>query len=372
MDFWPSDFLLAYETLDTGREMPIPTSLRDHPLRQKYMASIADLVQLSITCRRITVIAREALYSRVRIDNRRALVSLTASLSRQTNTMNLNSRFIQRLELDMDLEDGRRAFWRGLGFKKYSELDTFAAGDLAPYLGCRLGSLFSERVFSICPSLKYLAALDDVVDFPNHPPTGFRPEHMRACMVNLTNLDLHNTPFQFTTLGRALAEAKKLKSLSITIDIADPPKEWHHLISADDPNLNTLLPLCTDSLEHLNLILSWARHEQHTQQFLLGAAGKLTCLPRLSTHKTVRAKLRTIFGASRVVPRDFSELGLDYAERHDLIDAAGEAKLPTPLEKLDLVEEQDARVQWCMLSGADTDVDDIDRCENDLVVQWTT
>jgi hypothetical protein len=518
MDFWPSNFFVSsYKYLKTGKEKPVSTSLRDHPLRQEYMGNVADLVRLSVTCRRISVIAREALYSRVRVDNRKALLRLTSSLSRQTSTTNLNARFIQRLELDMDLEDERRVF----GFTQYNEFGTFTPNDLAPYPGCRLGSLFTERVFSICPSLKSLAALyqrrlawndekevesarlgpakvlffillcylpalrtlvlrfpeshpflkdrgggppprlpyyrslfdlvsetieanrstggtpqtapagtwpcpsleelkvygqpfpydcgrsvnffpgwtfhtipglktiktramgnaylrsprdrDDVADIPDHPPTGFRPEHMRACMANLTTLDLHNTPFQFTTLGRALAEAKKLKSLSISIDIADLHKEWH-LSSANDPHLNTLLPLCADSLEHVNLLLSWAQYTRHSQQFLFGAAGKLTCLPRLAKLKTLRANLRTIFGASRVFPRDFARLGLDYAERDALINAAADVKLPRSLEKLELVEEQDARLLRRMITagGASTQQIDVDQCAKDMAVQRST
>lgn len=531
MDFWPSRFLEADHDIDTGKEIDEPTSLRDHPLRVKYMAGMSDLVHLAVTCRTFSIIAREALYSRIRIDNRKALGRLALALVKNTDTMKMNTQFIRRLELDLNLEDEESIPWWDLPLERDEELEMVPFSDLAPHQGSRFSALFRAPVFEVpsllrkitkayqcgnatmgaaivedgggpeiiiffitlcylpalkrltlrypethdflkeikednprilpsyglngpvfisnyrlpycrslfklisdtrrilreagitpetaafgtwpCPSLQSLevygqpfpwdcgrsvefppawtfhtfpglqslkmmamgnagprspADRDDSIDGRIASRTEFWPQDMHDCMANLGHFELHNTSFQFSTFSRALAEAKSLKSLSIHIDIANMPDDLVPY-GNDSPNCNTILPQCADTLEDLNLLLSCSWLAEETQEFFFGTAKKLTCLTQLPRLTRLRVNLRTLFGASWVLPNGFEHHGVDYEEYYDLIRAAEDVQLPPSLENLTLVEERDHRVYWSTLGSGPLAPEMTERLEGDIPLQ---
>ncbi|KAG7284340.1 hypothetical protein NEMBOFW57_010713 [Staphylotrichum longicolle] len=187
-----------------------------------------------------------------------------------------------------------------------------------------------------------LPETDSIIDHPSQGYTGFQSEHMRACMQSLTHLELHNAPFQFTTFRRALAEAKNLKSLSIHIDLAEIPDDL--VLDNDSPNMNGLLLLCADTLEHVNLLLSCGGIMERTTLFFFGTDLRVSCFHKLTKLKTLRLNLRSFFSASFWRPEQFGSAGVEYEEYYKLVNAAEEIRLPRSLQKLTLVEERDARV----------------------------
>ncbi|KAL2166081.1 hypothetical protein VTG60DRAFT_3315 [Thermothelomyces hinnuleus] len=485
MAYWPSDFHRADDFLTKVQIGGRLTGLRDSYIRKEYLERIKNLLGLSLTCRYLSTVAREALYSRVRIDNWSSLVRLTESLLTQTDSMCMNAQYIERLELDMDLENAA-APW--LNIPSYSRLDSSDSYPAPTPLGDEgIQRLFRSPIFSMPPSLKKLVAeyrrhgfregdpsvtgaktgpivfftllcylprlrtlvlryseknvlldddqsrlphnpeveqryfyqtlfellseavkvnlqagvtpdtapagtwpcpalehlevyghpfpwdttravaftpawsfhtiaglktlrlftlgnavlrskqdRDDVVEGPPECRIGFRREHMRACMETLNYLELHNTPFQLSTLCRALLGAKNLTSLRIHVDDAFPCYDPQEI--PIEPNLNTILPLCAGTLENLELYLKYyPRYFPEITVFFFGLDRRLTCLGQLHRLRHLYVNLRILFGR----PREITWGVLDPNERDAFIAAAGTIRLPQSLQKLVLAEEHE-------------------------------
>ncbi|KAK4247376.1 hypothetical protein C7999DRAFT_32250 [Corynascus novoguineensis] len=155
LNYWPGNFIVTDEM--KAEDEVDSTSFRDYPARKAYMANIRALTQLALTCRWISILVHEALYSRVRIDNWSALYRLTVSLMTQTDSMRKNAAFIKRLELDLDLETNVGPW---LDIHIDPKLVATQGGAFAsPPLGDEgIQRPFNAPIFSICPTLKDLAA----------------------------------------------------------------------------------------------------------------------------------------------------------------------------------------------------------------------
>lgn len=155
LNYWPGNFIVTDEM--KAKDELDSTSLRDYPARKAYMENIRALTQLALTCRWISTLAHEALYSQVRINNWSALYRLTVSLMNQTDNMRRNAAFIKRLELNLDLET-KVGPWLDIHIDP-KLVATQGGASAPPPLGDEgIQRLFNAPIFSICPTLKDLAA----------------------------------------------------------------------------------------------------------------------------------------------------------------------------------------------------------------------
>ncbi|GAB1317003.1 hypothetical protein MFIFM68171_07213 [Madurella fahalii] len=129
--------------------------------RQIHAGRFSNLLQLALTCGTLSVFAREALYSRVRIDKYRTLIKLAYRLSQNTAGMRFNAGFVNRLEVDMHVERAWEETFYGWYAESASPWDEFRRKTL-DYIRSVLSNegqyqwLFDEPAFELCPSLAEL------------------------------------------------------------------------------------------------------------------------------------------------------------------------------------------------------------------------